>query len=88
MNSYGRLIVSERALVSKAKALDVMRKPFCVVCSHGTHITYICTVKKYIKVCPEGAPNNLQPAARGELNVTVDFLKYMPGNFSMWTFHL
>lgn len=49
----------ERAFVSKAKALDVMWKPFCVMCSHGIHITYICRMKKYITVCPEGPQNNL-----------------------------
>lgn len=41
------------------KALDVLRKPFCDMCSHGIHITYICRMKKYIEVCLEGPPNNL-----------------------------
>lgn len=64
VRSHGRMIVSMRAFVSKAKALDVMWKPFCVMCSHGIHITYICRMKKYIEVGPEGPSNSLRPAVR------------------------
>lgn len=64
VKSSGRMMVSERAFVSKSKTFHFMWKPFCVTRSHGIYITYTCRMKKHIRLRPAGPPNYLKPAVR------------------------